>query len=560
VTAAPLLGVAAVAVTAIAAALVVLPALAGAAMFVLQALADTAGTLGAMVYAALGPLGVLAALLGGLGVAFGYAAEQSFKLRSDLGAQHDLLLKMDAAQKYYNAEVTKYGAASYQAENALVSLHKAQDAYQQSQLATQLGALHLGDTFSTLVKTISRDFAPEILGLARAASVALKYFTHLANMPLAQAFHSLATTGARMLSRFLYDVGNVLARPFRLAIRLAFDTGTAEHQAQGLLHSLGGFLFGKTVSVPVGARRGPGFAMGSKQVPGALTPIVNWFNRQDFTKTGKRWGNEMVDGFLKSGAAHRLGQWAGSVLTDAGHRGGKAFVSAIAWEVTSAVPRLLKWMVGEIQNALGAESRWQIREAQRVWNWVKQEAGAAWRWITQKAGDAWGSIKSKASDEWSQLTTHLHSMWSSFTSWITTSIGTAWGAIKTKIEGIWDTIVSYITRPLSIHINWPSPPSWLSSLPGMGALGSVTSAIKHHTAAGGIFTRPTSVLAGESGAEAIIPLTGGMGRHVLSAFGGGGGGINVNIINPTFLTGGRAAARELARTLKPELDRIVSLR
>jgi len=34
----------------------------------------------------------------------------------------------------------------------------------------------------------------------------------------------------------------------------------------------------------------------------------------------------------------------------------------------------------------------------------------------------------------------------------------------------------------------------------------------------------------------------------------------VNINNPTFMSGGRPAARELARVLKPELDRIVRAR
>ena len=83
-------------------------------------------------------------------------------------------------------------------------------------------------------------------------------------------------------------------------------------------------------------------------------------------------------------------------------------------------------------------------------------------------------------------------------------------------------------------------------------------------ARGGIVTDPTTAIVGERGAEAVIPLTGSRGRNYLRDVMAsieqdrpmGGGGKNV-VINLTFT--GVLDAREAARRIQPELDRIVSL-
>lgn len=77
-------------------------------------------------------------------------------------------------------------------------------------------------------------------------------------------------------------------------------------------------------------------------------------------------------------------------------------------------------------------------------------------------------------------------------------------------------------------------------------------------AGGGILRR--AILAGEAGPEAVIPLDGGAGRRALARammdsgrMGGGG----ATVINLTF--NGVLDAREAARRIQPELDKIVSL-
>jgi hypothetical protein len=77
-------------------------------------------------------------------------------------------------------------------------------------------------------------------------------------------------------------------------------------------------------------------------------------------------------------------------------------------------------------------------------------------------------------------------------------------------------------------------------------------------AAGGILRR--AVLAGEAGPEAVIPLDGARGRTVLARAmrdAGAAGGRGPVTINLTFQ--GVLDAREAARRIQPELDRIVSL-
>ena len=77
-------------------------------------------------------------------------------------------------------------------------------------------------------------------------------------------------------------------------------------------------------------------------------------------------------------------------------------------------------------------------------------------------------------------------------------------------------------------------------------------------AAGGILRRP--ILAGEAGPEAVIPLTGSLGRNALAramSDAGAGGRRGPVTINLTFE--GVLDAREAARRIQPELERIVSL-
>ena len=85
-------------------------------------------------------------------------------------------------------------------------------------------------------------------------------------------------------------------------------------------------------------------------------------------------------------------------------------------------------------------------------------------------------------------------------------------------------------------------------------------AAKYGMARGGIVDSTTAAIIGEAGPEAVIPLSNPTGRRALAdalreAGGGAGGG--TRIINVSFH--GVLDAREAARMLQPELNRIVSL-
>lgn len=72
-------------------------------------------------------------------------------------------------------------------------------------------------------------------------------------------------------------------------------------------------------------------------------------------------------------------------------------------------------------------------------------------------------------------------------------------------------------------------------------------------ASGGIITSPTNALVGEAGREAVIPLDGARAKKMLSAAGVAG----QPVVNLTF--NGVMNAKDAARMLRPELDRLVRL-
>jgi len=75
-------------------------------------------------------------------------------------------------------------------------------------------------------------------------------------------------------------------------------------------------------------------------------------------------------------------------------------------------------------------------------------------------------------------------------------------------------------------------------------------------ARGGLVTGPTRALIGEAGREAVIPLDNATGINALAdaMTMAGGGGMTVNL---TF--NGVLDAKDAARMLRPELDRLVRL-
>jgi hypothetical protein len=81
-------------------------------------------------------------------------------------------------------------------------------------------------------------------------------------------------------------------------------------------------------------------------------------------------------------------------------------------------------------------------------------------------------------------------------------------------------------------------------------------------AAGGILRRP--ILAGEAGPEAVIPLTGSLGRNALARAmqdaGAAAGAGNATVINLTVHGVMATDVRQFAARLRPELDRVITAR
>ncbi len=376
---APVAGIAATGFAALGAALLVLPALAAAVTFAFVALLDTVTILSAVVVAFLGPLSLLAGLLGGLAAGFIIGGKA-----------------------------------------ALVGKHSFHDFGQTIK--------DLKEQFDKFGKLLGHLFLPYFIQLADAASTALTYLSRIAKLPLAQAFHSLATTGLAMLSKFLYGVANVLKRPFRLAIEVAFGGaggGNSNKMIANWWDSLTKYLFGYTKTRPI--HIGSAIVMDKQNIRGALQPIIAFFNRQHFVSTGIRWAHEIINGLIRLWNHDKaLRDAVRKVLSDAGHMAGKAFKSAFFAEI-HAIPwgSLGRYIVSQLNLNRGIEN-----SARTAFSLIRAEAGP---------------------------------IFSSIGNVIKNSFNSAWNAIKTAASNVWNYIKNLFSQAITIHINIPTPS--LPSLP-----------------------------------------------------------------------------------------------
>ncbi len=472
---APVAGIAATGFVALGAALLVLPALAAAVTFAFVALLDTVTILSAVVIAFLGPLAVLGGLLGGLAAGF------------VLGGKA-----------------------------ALVGKHSFHDFGQTVK--------DLKKQFSDFGKELGHIFLPYFEQLAHAASIALTYLSRIAKLPLKQAFHSLATTGLAMLSKFLYGVANVLKKPFRLAIQVAFGAGgdNANKAIANWWDSLTKYLFGytKTKKIHIGSA----IAVDTKNIKGALQPIFDFFGRQHFVDTGLRWAHEIIDGLVRAWNQNpKLRAAVKKVLADAGHQAGIAFKKTFFAEIHAIPWRALGWyLVRKLDLANGVRTA-----ASQAWNLFKIIAGRAWDWVKQKALSIWHSIVSAAG-----------SAAASAGNAIKNALGNAWNWVHDKVVSVWNFITNLVQRALSVHINWPSPPSWLSKL-------------NPFRASGGPVTAGGSYIVGEHGPETFVPRVSGMIiPHQPSTGRGGDTNVQVFIDGREIETAVVNVQRRTARTIQ----------
>lgn len=179
----------------------------------------------------------------------------------------------------------------------------------------------------------------------------------------------------------------------------------------------------------------------------------------------------------------------------------------------------------------------------RIIGWIKNG-------VTGLASAIWNNIKGFPGallDLLGNAASGLRSIGSTIKDWIVEGLKGIGSAIKSVVLSPIRWLASKIVNNWPDIPGLPGPPGFLKNLTTIGL------------ATGGIVTGPTNALIGEAGPEAVLPLSGNRGRLALAAAmrdAGGAGARNVTV-NVTFQ--GVLDAREAARRIQPEINRIVSL-
>lgn len=266
----------------------------------------------------------------------------------------------------------------------------------------------LGSMFHRTTTILAQAFLPYLNELADAGEKALLFLDKIAKLPLEQAFHVIDTQGVNLLQQFVDRVAAVTARPIRLAFQVAFGDSNFANAVSDWWDRFKGFLFGYVQKSPIRLPTGRIIGFTSKQVDGIFQPLIDWFNDHDFTKQGHQIGHAILSGFTDSEASSRIGQALVEAFKDATVIVAKGFVS----------------LLGHLRDRINAWGQ----NADHV--------------VAQAFADAWHSVTSSA----------VH----------------AFQAIADFARNIWNKIIAFITHPISINIDWPSPPSWLTDLVGGG--------------------------------------------------------------------------------------------
>lgn len=470
-------------------ALAVLPAIAAAATFVFVALLDVVTTLAAALAALVAPLSLVVGLLGLLGAGFFLAFKTAMKGNGIFGP-----------------------------------------------FADKLG--RLGGQFAGLTRQLGKDFLPIFWKIAGVAQIALNYFDKLSHMSLADAFKSLSTTGVKKLNDLIYGIGHLLAKPFRLAISLAFG-GTGGGMASAVSKWWGSFtkyLFGYVKTKRIMLSPGK-FGFETKNIKGALDPIVKWFNKQNFTATGLKWADDIISGLSHSKA---LTDSLKDIVGHAASWAGRAFVAAFMGEIKGLLSRLGAWFNGpfttDVNNWIGAAFK-------DVGHLIAAPFIAAWNAVKAKAIQAWNGITRRISSDIDNLMSEIRGVGGAFASWA--------GSIAGAIPGL-TTILDTVSK-ISGLIGGGGGTADMSHGAGGGHGGRGPAS---HHAAGTPYTDRGAFLAGEHGPELVRT---GRGARVdphwrTKKLLGDGHGRTVHVHNPVFLSGDRNAAEAFARWLRPLLD------
>lgn len=190
-------------------------------------------------------------------------------------------------------------------------------------------------------------------------------------------------------------------------------------------------------------------------------------------------------------------------------------VAAIAGAIAIGVLLYTRW--DEIKTWLG-----------NTWNSIKNKAVEVWGAISGFLAEKWETIKKWASEKWGGIQNTITSSTQSAAGWlgqkwnevqaslgniwekIKTLAGEKWEGVKSIIKGVINGIINFINRFIrywnNIEISVPQ-----IEVPFVGSFGGWTIRVPQipeipTLATGGIVTRPTLALLGETGPEAVLPL------------------------------------------------------
>lgn len=189
---------------------------------------------------------------------------------------------------------------------------------------------NIKDSFTTLTKTLAADFMPWFTSMGHIVQNVLGYFNQLATIAgksgLDGVFKSLSSGGIARLNKdfvaFVQPIGHLIQK----TIAFAFGRGGREGQS-ALTHD---------------------FAHLSAWASKTFAPIVKWFDKQHFTKTGERWLNEIMEKIENSAIWNNLGDFIKKDLKKAGTAAADAFASAMADEIKIWMPTILMDIVNPL--------------------------------------------------------------------------------------------------------------------------------------------------------------------------------------------------------------------
>lgn len=173
--------------------------------------------------------------------------------------------------------------------------------------------------------------------------------------------------------------------------------------------------------------------------------------------------------------------------------------------ITGAFSNLGGWFASKFRAVAHA--------GQTAFNSIKTAVTGAAHWVSQKASDIAASVRA-IPGKVGNIASKFGSMAKAWGTAIVNALKGVPGDIVALFNGLAGKIVSTIgSINLFPHINWPSPPGWLSKL----------------TATGGVFSGAQMRIIGERGPEAVVPLSGPLSAvdpsvRALAAFARGGVG------------------------------------